>query len=171
MLCGRCIALLGKWLEGTTYFFKRLARRLNIYLHLSFIFLSFFLNLRNSSSFFIMRGGGSPPPRARSRAAARCLRPTPSARRRRGLLDAGCCFGARANFKEGPFSAVSNSTSVTKYPFETSRRDLHQTVLCTVLQSQFLSSLGEKLLHVAESYFRYFAENECQVAQLIFAKF
>ena len=38
---------------------------------------------------------------------------------------------------EGSFSAVSKPNFASKYAFESSRRDLHNALLCTTLQSQF----------------------------------
>ena len=38
---------------------------------------------------------------------------------------------------EGSFSAVSNQNFASKYALESSRRDLHNALLCTALQSQF----------------------------------
>ena len=37
---------------------------------------------------------------------------------------------------EGSFSAVSKPQIASKYAFESSRRDLHNEILCTALQSQ-----------------------------------
>ena len=38
---------------------------------------------------------------------------------------------------EGSFSAVSKPNFASKYAFESSRRDLHNALLCTALQSHF----------------------------------
>ena len=38
---------------------------------------------------------------------------------------------------EGSFSAVSKRNFASKYAFESSRRDLHNALFCTGLQSQF----------------------------------
>ena len=38
---------------------------------------------------------------------------------------------------QGSFSAVSKQNFASKYAFESSRRDLHNALLCTALQSQF----------------------------------
>ena len=38
---------------------------------------------------------------------------------------------------QGSFSAVSKPNFASKYAFESSRRDLHNALLCTALQSQF----------------------------------
>ena len=38
---------------------------------------------------------------------------------------------------EGSFSAVSKPNFATKYAFESSRRDLHNALLCTALNSPF----------------------------------
>ena len=43
----------------------------------------------------------------------------------------------RANERQGSFSAVSKPHFATKYSLESSRRDLHNTLLCTALQSHF----------------------------------
>ena len=40
---------------------------------------------------------------------------------------------------EGSFSAVSKQNCARKYAFKSSRRDLHNALLCTALQSQFFS--------------------------------
>ena len=39
---------------------------------------------------------------------------------------------------EGSFSAVSKPNFARKYAFESYRRDLHNALLCTALQSHFL---------------------------------
>ena len=41
---------------------------------------------------------------------------------------------------EGSFSAVSMPNFASKYAFESSRRDVHNALLCTALQSHFLSN-------------------------------
>ena len=45
---------------------------------------------------------------------------------------------------EGSFSAVSKPNFASKYAFESSRRDLHNALLCTALQSQFFVKICQK---------------------------
>ena len=45
----------------------------------------------------------------------------------------------------GSFSAVSTPIFASKYALESSRRDLHNALLCTVLQSQFFRQKSPKL--------------------------
>ena len=62
-------------------------------------------------------------------------RPPRSARAR--AASAASCRGMRQTL-QGSFSAVSKSYFASKYAFESSRRDLHNALLCTALQSQFV---------------------------------
>ena len=84
----------------------------------------------------------SPAPRAGSARAApgtgsRCGA-SPASRRGRphvqNVLPAASSIGQTL---QGSFSAVSKPIFATKYSLESSRRDLHNTLLCTALQSQF----------------------------------
>ena len=50
----------------------------------------------------------------------------------------------RTNFTEGSFSAVSKLDFASKYAFESSRRDLHNSFLCTALEAHFLSKICQK---------------------------
>ena len=43
---------------------------------------------------------------------------------------------------KGSFSSVSKPNFASKYAFESSRRDLHNALLCTALQSHFLSKFS-----------------------------
>ena len=51
--------------------------------------------------------------------------------------DLGDLYTESGQTLEGSFSAVSKPIFATKYSLESSRRDLHNTILCTALQSQF----------------------------------
>ena len=54
---------------------------------------------------------------------------------------------------QGSFSAVSKPIFASKYSLESSRRDLHITLLCTALQSQnFVKISAEKLRKFAKFY-------------------
>ena len=54
---------------------------------------------------------------------------------------------------QGSFSSVSKPMIATKYAFETSRRDLHNTLLRTALLSQkFCQIFAKKLLKITKSY-------------------
>ena len=44
---------------------------------------------------------------------------------------------------QGSFSAVSKPNFARKYAFESSRRDLHNALLCTALKLQFFKKLLE----------------------------
>ena len=46
-------------------------------------------------------------------------------------------IGSIGQTLEGSFSAVSKRNFARKYAFESSRRDLHNALLCTALQSHF----------------------------------
>ena len=48
-------------------------------------------------------------------------------------------MGMKLETLEGSFSAVSTPIFPSKYSLESSRRDLHNALLCTVLQSQNFS--------------------------------
>ena len=43
--------------------------------------------------------------------------------------------GFKLKSKNGPFSAVSKPNFASKYAFESSRRDVHNALLCTALQA------------------------------------
>ena len=45
---------------------------------------------------------------------------------------------------KGSFSAVSKLNLASKFAFESARRDLHNALLCTVLQSQFFRQKSPK---------------------------
>ena len=54
---------------------------------------------------------------------------------------------------KGSFSAVSKPIFASKYSLESSRRDLHITLLCTALRSQiFVKKFAEKLRNFAKFY-------------------
>ena len=55
------------------------------------------------------------------------------------LLRATLPLGMRQAL-QGSFSAVSKPNFAIKFSFESSRRDLHNTILCTALQSHFFFS-------------------------------
>ena len=82
--------------------------------------------------------------RRRSRACWRSPRRCSRTRRCRGRRwpaasgagSAWICHGMRQTL-QGSFSAVSKPKFATKYAFESSRRDLHNALLRTALQSQF----------------------------------
>ena len=66
------------------------------------------------------------------------------------LLTAGrdCSIGQTL---QGSFSAVSKPTCGSKYALESSRRDLHNALLCTALQSQiFVKTLLNFFLNFAK---------------------
>ena len=58
---------------------------------------------------------------------------------------AGTCHGMRQTL-QGSFSAVSKPNFTRKYALESSRRDLHNALLCTTLQSQFFVKILPKIL-------------------------
>ena len=62
-------------------------------------------------------------------------------------------FVKSCKFLAGSFSAVSKRNFASKYTFESSRRDLHNALLCTVLNTFF-----KKLLEFCRN-FRKFSEN------------
>ena len=78
---------------------------------------------------------------SRSRSAPRSLRPGvltsaaagPEARVRRGLAGADGEDASGRQTLEGSFSAVSKPNFASKYLLESSRRDLHNALLCNVL--------------------------------------
>ena len=47
---------------------------------------------------------------------------------------------------QGSLSASSKPIFATKYSFESSRRDLHNTLLCTALESDVEKSVGKRIL-------------------------
>ena len=58
---------------------------------------------------------------------------------------------------QGSFSAVSKPNFATKYSLESSRRDLHNALLCTALKSYFFLKVARNLPKVAK-LFRKFAK-------------
>ena len=48
----------------------------------------------------------------------------------------GALYAESGQTLQGSFSAVSKPNFASKYSFESSRRDLHNALLCTVLYSQ-----------------------------------
>ena len=74
----------------------------------------------------------------------RAVRPPP--RRRVGA-------GGMRQTLQGSFSAVSKRNFASKYAFESSRRDLHNALLCTAIKSHFFhknSRFCQKLRNVSE---------------------
>ena len=64
---------------------------------------------------------------------------------------AACSSLPRRPTLQGSFSAVSRPNFASKYAFESSRRDLHNALLCTALQSQFfVKNLPNNLLNFAK---------------------
>ena len=49
---------------------------------------------------------------------------------------------------QGSFSAVSKPNFASKYSFESSRRDLHDTLLCTALKSHFLPKICQNFAKI-----------------------
>ena len=78
--------------------------------------------------------------RWRGSRAPSCSAPPAATRpvgRRRGWAGGGpAARGWIGQTLEGSFSAVSKRNFASKYAFESSRRDLHDALLCTALQSQ-----------------------------------
>ena len=50
--------------------------------------------------------------------------------------DLGDLYAESGQTLQGLFSAVSKPNFASKYPLESSRRDLHNALLCTVLKAQ-----------------------------------
>ena len=67
--------------------------------------------------------------------------------------DRASCHGIRQTL-EGSFSAVSKPNFASKYAFESSRRDLHNALLCTAPKSHFfqkkISRICQNLRKVSE---------------------
>ena len=51
------------------------------------------------------------------------------------LLDLGDLYAENGQTLQGSFSAVSKPNFANKYSLESSRRDLHNALLCTALES------------------------------------
>ena len=66
------------------------------------------------------------------------------------------CHGIRQTL-EGSFSAVSKPNFASKYAFESSRRDLHNALLCTALQSHFFVKILPKTLQNSAKFLKFFA--------------
>ena len=62
---------------------------------------------------------------------------------------------------QGTFSAVSKRNFASKYAFESSRRDLHNALLCTALKSHW-SDILSKIAKI----FRNFAKSEALIADI-----
>ena len=74
-----------------------------------------------------------------------CVSSLPLARWHEALLTVASspllsCHGIRQTL-DGSFSAVSKPNFASKYAFESSRRDLHNALLCTALKSHFFLNL------------------------------
>ena len=95
------------------------------------------------------RRGGALKRRRRGRAPRRPRRRPRRPRRGGPIRCQGAASGAcglkidnliiSCKILAGSFSAVSNPNFASKYSVESSRRDLHNALFCTVLQSQNLS--------------------------------
>ena len=59
---------------------------------------------------------------------------------------AGGEVGERANFTGLVREAVSKPNFASKYAFESSRRDLHNALLCTAMQAQFFVKICQKIV-------------------------
>ena len=91
----------------------------------------------------MLRNEGAPAPRRPLRLALPAARLGP---RGEGPLS---WAAAHRQTLEGSFSAVSKPNFASKYAFESSRRDLHNKLLCTALQSQFfVKILPKNLLNI-----------------------
>ena len=66
-----------------------------------------------------------------------------------GPCPAGPAAGLASSCKEGSFSAASKPNFASKYAFESSRRDLHNALLCTALHLNFLSNFAKMLPNLA----------------------
>merc|ERR1719163_163276 len=71
-------------------------------------------------------------------------------------LCAPSCHGIRQTL-EGSFSAVSKPNFASKYAFESSRRDLHNTLLCTAPKSHFFKKIVE-FAKICENF-----QNFCEI--------
>ena len=60
---------------------------------------------------------------------------------------------------KGSFSAVSKPNFASKYAFESSRRDLHNALLCTALKSHF----SKHLLEICQRNKCYSQQSNCRV--------
>ena len=60
---------------------------------------------------------------------------------------------------QGSFSAVSKPIFASKYSLESSRRDLHNVLLCTVLRSQFFNQKFANVLLFFSRNFHIFCQN------------
>ena len=59
-------------------------------------------------------------------------------------LDLGCNLAFLNQSRRGSFSAVSKQNFARKYAFESSRRDLHNALLCTALKSHFFLKITRR---------------------------
>ena len=79
------------------------------------------------------------PPRTSPLQTAAAAAPgSPARQRRRASIS---CHGIRQTL-EGSFSAVSKPNFASKYAFESSRRDLHNALLCTAPKSHFFQKIS-----------------------------
>ena len=63
-----------------------------------------------------------------------------------GLAPGGSGLAESGQTLQGSFSAVSKPNFASKHSLESSRRDLHNALLCTVLESEFDNRGGKRTL-------------------------
>ena len=97
-------------------------------------------------------------------AAASPARPARGPRTPRSRLRRGRCASPIGQTLEGSFSAVSKPNFASKYALESSRRDLHNALLCTVLNAQnFRQKSLKNLLFFSPNLFNKFSLDFAQI--------
>ena len=86
--------------------------------------------------------------RAGGRRAGGSRATKPAAHRARGSSPGSSSIGQTL---EGSFSAVSKPNFARKYALESSRRDLHNALLCTALQSQIFVKFCQKICKIRQN--------------------
>ena len=73
---------------------------------------------------------------------------------RRALQHLGDLYTESSQTLQGSFSAVSKPKFARKYSCESSRRDLHNALLCTALQSRFLKNKSSRICEIVASFYQ-----------------
>ena len=92
-------------------------------------------------------------------------------------VNLGDLYAERRQTLQGSFSAVSKPNFASKYAFESSRRDLHNALLCTALKSHFFQKIARIFAKIYEIFqkldFAKFAEfcNSIIILQKVWQNF
>ena len=83
------------------------------------------------------------------------------------MLNLGNLYTESGQTLQGSFSAVSKPNFASKYVFESSRRNLHNALLCTVLNAQNFRQKSLKILLIFSPNFGEFDKFSLVFAQIL----